>query len=331
MKLILPFYFVLAFSTCLAQTGNNGFGVLSLPSSARASALGGDPIALAERDLSLVGENPALLDSVELQDIYLQYSPFFGGINLLNAGYAFNTKAIGPMAISLSYLNYGSFNRTDNIGTNLGSFSPQDYVAQLSKSHRLGLFVLGANLKFIHTSIDGFGASAIASDLGGTFQVPNKDFTVGLVIKNLGFVIDDYVGSEVDLPTDIQIGTSFKPKYMPARFNINFSMLGNDLGYFHQNPNDDENASNIDSFFRHLSAGVELYIGKAFTAMVGYDHLRNQELRLVQGNYGAGFSFGFNIKIKKFDFTFSRATYHAAGGMNTLGISTNLSQYKKIF
>ena len=304
---------------------------MSLPSSARASALGGDPIALSEKDLSLVGENPALMDSVAMEDIYLQYSPFFGGINLLNVGYAFDAQALGPLAINLSYLNYGSFERTDNIGTNQGSFSPQDYVIQVSKSHRMGLFVLGANLKFIHSSIDGFGASALATDLGGTFQLPNSDFTLGLVIKNLGFTIDQYANTDNDLPVDVQVGTSFKPQYMPARFTLNFSMLGRDVGYFDANTTDQERASNVDTFFRHLSAGLELYIGKAITAMFGYDHLRNQELRLVQGNYGAGFSFGFNIKVKKFDFTFSRAVYHAAGGLNTLGVSTNLSQYKKIF
>jgi len=314
-----------------AQVGEQGFQILNLPSSARSASLGGNPIALAEQDLSLVGENPALLDSVENQSVYFQFSPFLGGVNLFNVGYYFEAPGINGIAATLSYLSYGELDRTDPTGTNLGTFTPRDFVFQVSKSHRLGPFVIGAGLKYINSSIDGMGASALAGDLGGVFTHPNIDLSFGVVIKNLGFAFSNFASVTPDLPTDLQIGSSFKPRYMPARFTVNFSMIGTDLGYFDSTPTDELNPSGVDALFRHLSAGLELYVGKAFTAMVGYNHLRNQELRLAQGNYGAGFSFGFNVKIKKFDIMFSRATYHAAGGLNTFGISTNLTRTKKIF
>ncbi len=331
MRYLPLFALIVGVQFAMAQAGDSGFAILNLPSSARSSAQGGGLVALAQQDLSVVGDNPALLDSVPSGDFYLQYSPFFGGINLLNAGYAFRAGGAGDFALSLSYLNYGELDQTDVLGQSIGSFTPQDYQLRLTKSHRLGPFVLGANLKFVHSSIAGFGASAIAGDLGGVFTHPNVDLAVGVVVRNLGLVVSDYVASSVELPVDLQLGISFKPRYMPARFNLGLSNLGQDLNYFDEFPTDGQQTSRVDGFLRHLSTGLELYVGKAVTAMVGYNHLRNQELKLTQGNFGAGFSFGLAVKIKGMQIQFSRATYHAGGGLNTLGVQGSLFAKKKLF
>ena len=48
-----------------------------------------------------------------------------------------------------------------------------------------------------------------------------------------------------------------------------------------------------------------------------------QELKLEDAAGGAGFSFGFMFKVKRFEFAYSRALYHVAGGSNTFQINMN--------
>ncbi len=328
--LALSFSLALAIN-CQSQKQTSLFGILDMPSSARSSAMGGTNVGLADRDVTMAADNPALMDSVAIGDFFLQYSPFLGGINLLNVGGAFSIGNAGLFGAGLSYLNYGEFQRTDDIGNDLGTFSPQDYCLRITKSHRLGPFSLGANVKYLFTSIDGHSASAVAADLGGVFIHPRADFSFGVLVKNLGATLTFWQGSNPGLPLDLQVGASFKPRYMPARFSLNLSKLNRDLGYFDNFPADGIEVNGADVFFRHLSVGMQLYIGKALTAMIGYNHLRNQELRLTQGNFGAGFSFGFELKIKKLQIIFSRATYHAAGGLTSFGVRGNLSGIRKIF
>ena len=65
--------------------------------------------------------------------------------------------------------------------------------------------------------------------------------------------------------------------------------------------------------------------------LFGYDHNRKRELRLERTAGGAGFSYGFMIRIRKYQFRFSRATYHTAGGTSYISLQTNLKEVKKIF
>lgn len=317
----------------LAQpAGGNGFSILNFSSGARVSALGGNAVGLSTDDLVLATENPGLVDSIAIGDFSLGYSPFFGGINLLQAHYAFEVSGVGPFVGSISYLNYGEFTQTDLVGNDLGVFSPQDYLLQISKSHRLGSFSIGSTLKFVHSSIAGFGSSAIGLDLGGAYIHPIENLTVGVVIKNLGFVIEDFSGAENSLPLDLQVGIGFRPKYMPVRFSATVHSLVNDnLSYFNDGIDDVSDPSGLDKAFRHVNLGLEFLVGQSVNLLVGYNHLRREELRQVQGAYGAGISFGLMIKIKKLQFRFSRATYHAAGGINSIGVQGNLSNFKKKF
>jgi hypothetical protein len=40
-----------------------------------------------------------------------------------------------------------------------------------------------------------------------------------------------------------------------------------------------------------------------------------------------GFSWGIGIKVNRFTISYSRATYHLAGGTNQISISTNLGKH----
>lgn len=317
--------------TTAQVSGENSFGVLQLPSGARSAALGGVVPSLPG-DVTLVADNPALMDSVEVGDFALAYSPFFGGINFLNATGAFNTGKAGLFAVGIAYVNYGDFTERDLLGTELGTFTPSDLMIRVSKSHRIGPFVLGANLKYANTSIAGYASNALMADLGGLYQKPGSQLTFAMALKNLGTSFSNFATSQPELPMDVHLGVSFKPEYMPARFSLAaYNFVDSDLAYFGNTIDSQENPAVLQEVFRHINLGMELLIGKSLNVLIGYNHLRNQELKLARGGFGAGFSWGFMARIKKLEIRFSRATYHAAGGMSTFSVQGNLSRIKKLF
>ncbi|MEM9326487.1 MAG: PorV/PorQ family protein, partial [Bacteroidota bacterium] len=234
--------------------------------------------------------------------------------------------------IGISYMNYGELRRTDLLGNDLGTFRPQDFLIYLSKSHRISSFVLGASVKYVHTSIDGFGANAFVMDMGGSYHHPTLDFVASIVLKNLGFSFATFDSGQIPVPLDLQVGIGFKPRYMPARFTINaHHLVDNELDYFDESVLDGNTAAFGNRLFRHINIGMEILIGRFMNLLVGYNHLRNQELKLEQGAFGAGFSLGFMIKIKGLNLRYSRAIYHTGGGLNSIGLEGNFSEITKIF
>jgi len=308
--------------------GSTSFQALNLINNARTAALGGYNTSLADGDLAMISQNPALLDSVRSGDVVFMYNPFFADINALTFQYATEIGGIGSIAFGLTYVNYGAFTQTDETGAESGTFNARDYVLTAGKSHRIGPFVLGANVKFVHSGISGYSANALALDLGGLYQLPNSDFSAGMVISNLGIVISDYTESQADLPIQVTTGITFKPEGMPIRFSLtahNFTDAENK--FFEQ----DDNPNFADNLLKRVSIGGELMFSQNVHFLFGYDHNRKRELTLEQTAGGAGFSYGFMIRMKKYVFRFSRATYHAAGGTSYISLQSNLKDLKKIF
>jgi len=173
-------------------------------------------------------------------------------------------------------------------------------------------------------------------DLGGTFTHPEKNITIGLAIKNAGIILSNFSpSSESTTPFDIQMGISFKPEHMPTRFTITTHHLHQfDISFFDPESNVQLDASGNeveadepglgDKIMRHFIVGTEFIFSDNFQLRAGYNVLRRKELRLENVSGGAGFSIGAMIRVKKIEFAFTRAFYHTAGGITSLGISSNL-------
>ena len=86
----------------------------------------------------------------------------------------------------------------------------------------------------------------------------------------------------------------------------------------------------FDDFFRRINLGAELILSKNVQFLLGYNHLRRQELTLEETGAGAGFSYGLMIGIKKFTFRYARSVYHAKGGANFITIQSNLRSFNKV-
>lgn len=315
----------------LALFGQSGgvysFQASNMVNNARTAALGGYNVSLT-RDLALFTQNPALLDSVRSGDAVAAYNPFFADINAFTVQYATDVSSWGTFGFGLTYVDYGAFEQTDASGAESGTFQARDYLFTVGKSHRLGPFVLGSSLKFVHTGIAGFSANALALDVGGLYQLPNTRFSAGMAIQNLGMVLSDQTGTRLSLPIRVTTGITFHPEGFPMRVSLTGHNFTDGQQRFYE-PGDEPNFA--DELFKRVTLGGEVILGKNVHFLLGYDHNRKRELRLEETAGGAGFSYGLMIRMKKYTFRFSRATYHAAGGTSFVSLQTNLKDMKKIF
>lgn len=312
--------------------GKRAFEFLNLPGNARLTALGGVNLTSGLEDPAQAIYNPAFLKSEMNNRLVISRLGYFADISNISVSYFRDFDKYGTWALNIGYLNYGDLQSFDENGFLNGSFSVHEYVISVGNSHQFGPFSVGGNLKLVSSDLASFQANALLFDLGGTFKHPEKDLTLGLLVRNLGVLISDYTdANNSQLPLDVQLGVSFKPEFMPFRFSVAARNLNRaDVVYFDPSTNSlfgtAEEPGFSEELFRRLVFGAELLLSPNFQLRFGYNHLIRQELKNQNGiNGGAGFSFGFMFQTKRFEFAFSRALYHAAGGSNTLQMNIDLN------
>jgi hypothetical protein len=263
------------------------------------------------------------------------FVPYYAGINYSTLAYAHNFAKAGRWGVALQYMDYGSFEETDATGAVTGSFQANDYVFTTSHSRTIGHYTLGINAKLAGSAIAEYSAYGLLFDMGGTFKHPDHDFSIGILMKNMGFALNTYTpGTRITMPFDVQLGTSFKPRFMPLRFSFTVHHLHTfDIAYDDPAFNTviDQNGNQVvekvgfaDKLFRHFAFGTEILLSKAFQVQVGYNHLTRQEMKLDNQMAGAGLSFGASLQIKAFQMAYSRAYHHAAGGVSYLTLISNM-------
>jgi len=327
------FTLILLFSSLLAQAQFNNFQSLNLPFGARNAALGGQVVSLADGDIMQFVHNPAVLDSVKANAVAINVTPFFADIVSLSSAFQAQFEKFGNLAFGVSFVDYGDFVETTDNGDIIGSFDASDLMIAVGKSHNIGGFSLGTNLKYATHGVAGYGAHLLLIDFGGIYRSKETEFTAGLVFENMGFVLNDFTGSaSSQVPFDVNISTSFKPKYMPFRFSLSAYNLTQRDQFF----TDENNASQsrtvkfADKLLRRVNVGAELILGDNLQVLFVYSHLRRQELKVGQEAYGAGFTYGFLLAIKQFKIRYGHARYHSAGGSDFFSVQTNLNSFKKI-
>ncbi|WP_230471118.1 type IX secretion system protein PorQ [Hymenobacter jejuensis] len=333
---------VLATHTAQGQIGGQqAFPFLNLPTSAKLAGVGGVNVSSRDADPTMLYGNPALLNADMDGRLALGYVDYLADVKQSTAAYVFNTQHAGRFGVALTYLNYGKFEQFDAAGNSLGDFSVNEYAASVSDAYTAGNFTLAGTLKLAVSGIAGNHSVATLADVGALFKHPEKDFTVGLVVRNAGYQLKPYTGSQREpMPLDVQLGASIKPEHMPLRFSLTAHHL-QQLDIVYLDPNQrgqlDENGNEIkpkktlgDQIARHFVVGAELILSKNLNVRVGYNHLQRRELRLENASGGAGLSFGMMLQISQFQLDYTRAYYHASGAANYFTIARNLdSLFKK--
>ncbi|WP_266204252.1 type IX secretion system protein PorQ [Pontibacter kalidii] len=327
--------------TAQAQVGGQrGFPFLELPASAKQAALGGINVTAGGHDVNMVTANPALLNEEMDGQVSLSYVGYLADIKQSHAVYAFNSEKLGRWAASINYLSYGDFVQRDATGAEIGTFNVNDYTLALSHARQVEAFTIGATVKAAISSIAGDQAVGVLADAGAAFNHPEKDFTVGIAFKNVGYQVKPFDNAErQQMPWDAQLGVSYKPEHMPVRLSLTAHRLYQfDIVYLDPdapgkldaNGNEIEEEKKLgDKIARHFVAGAEFVFSKNFQLRAGYNHLRRKELRLDSKAGGAGFSMGAMLRVRSFELNYGSAFFHPSGATHYITIATNTGTFLK--
>lgn len=318
--------------------GDNTYEFLNLTTSARVAAVGGEFMAIHDGDISLALINPSIISEEMDGDIAMSFVDFYSNINYGYATFVKSYDKIGSFAASIQYVNYGSFNYADFSGNLQGTFSASELALVMGWGRQLSPKIsIGANAKFIYSSLESYKSIGLALDLATTYYDPYYKFTASLIVKNIGRQLSSYrSGNSEPFPFEILLGLSKKLSHIPFRYSVVFTHLEKwDLSY--ENPlyvqniigmdEESENSANIgQKFFSHIVVGGEFNISDNFAVRLGYNYRRRQEMKVEAKTSTIGFSWGFGFRISKFQFNYARSTYHLIGSPNYITITTNMEE-----
>jgi len=313
--------------------GESTYDFLNLTNSARMAALGGSQFALSDSlDLNVAFNNPSLLRPDSRNMLALNYVNYFAGINAGLASYSFDTPLPGNFAVGMHYINYGEFiEALPNGEKTVATFNAAEYALNSIWSNEYKQFTYGINLKPILSQFESYQSFGLAADLGISHFSKNELTVASLVARNIGGQITTYYdgADRESIPFDLQFGISKKLMHAPFRFAATMQHLQKwDLAA----PVEDNSGTTTvykeepftKKFMRHMVLGVELLPSPNFTVRAGYNHQIRQELRLDEKMSTVGFSWGFGVRISRFQFSYGSGRYHLAGSSNLISVAIRL-------
>jgi hypothetical protein len=215
---------VVAGNATAQTTGSEATLFLLLPTGAQAVGMGQAMVA-AKPGSEGIWWNPASLAGQDKRELAIHYSNTISGV-----GDAFSfvapTRSLGTLALSLSVLDLGEVQLTDDNNNPIGLALPRDvvlagtYAAQVTKRLDVGL-----NYKIIQIRVDCTGIcvgigdeveSTRAVDLGAQYRVAvGAPLTFGIAIRNLGGRLNSQQTNQRDpLPTQLELGTMYRLKFL---------------------------------------------------------------------------------------------------------------------
>ncbi len=288
---------------------NTVFDFLRADVGARAGALAGSYVTIMN-DVSTLFYNPAGLSTLEKPAGSLGYFKHLLDINSGYVAYSQPYEDLGYFGIGILYVNYGTFDETDDLGNRIGQFSANDLAVQLGYSDAIHENLhWGASIKFIYSSIAGNSSTGLAADAGILYDIPDSRVTLGASVRNIGAQLASYLSTKESLPLDVVIGASVTPKGLPLLLNINFHKLN-------------ENSGNFGDRFKAFSIGGEFTLSSVLQARVGYSNERRTELKTGTSSGLAGFSGGIGITVKDYKLDYGLSSLGSIGSLHRITIGT---------
>ncbi len=298
-----------------AQESQTAYNFLRLPQSAHTAALGGDIITVVEDDLSMLFANPALLSSVSDKTIQLGVMSYMEGS--LMAGAAFNRtiNEKASWAVSAQYMHYGTMKEVDEYNVQTGEFSAKDIALNGTFSYQLGQHLVGGiTAKVINSYIGQFNSLAVGVDMGLNYYLPDGEWSLSAVVKNLGGELDAYEEEYAKLPVDVQVGISKRLVGSPLRLSVAMVDL-NHWGY---------------KFINHFVVGMDVILSPQIYLAAGYNFRRANEMKIINtgdekgSSHGAGLSLGAGVLLDRFKLNLSYAKYHVSSNSLMVNIAYTL-------
>lgn len=347
MRIHFLFLFLCFFtpSVIFAQVETQtSFDFIDLPSSSRVAGMGGELNNIKDGDLSLAYGNPALLNAKMDNQAVFSYSSYLASSSYGFFSYGRDVKNIGTFSVNLLFLNYGSFDETDNSGQIVGQFKAKETGFTLAGSRMIGeRLSAGLQMKFLFSNLEQYSAFGMGLDLGLTYHIEEEYLTTSFVMKNIGYQFTSYYdsGEKAALPFNIQLGVSKKMKYAPFRLSLVLDNLQKwDLTYTDPNligkrdpltgdPIEIEPSSFGDKLMRHVIFGGEVLIGDVIQIQLAYNYRRRKELKLINNPGMAGLSFGVGAKIKSMNVSYGYSSYTRSANSHQFTLSLRFNEMKK--
>ena len=284
------------------------FDFLRLEMNARAAALGNAFVSM-RGDPTIMFHNPGGLSTVPNGSLSIGFIKHLLDVNAGYAAYVHEMEGIGWVSGGVTYLNYGSFKRTDGSGNELGEFGAGDVAVSVGYGNFYENIHYGGSVKFIYSSIESASASALAIDAGVTYVIPTEEIAISMSILNSGAELSPYGNIRESLPFEVRVGISKKLEHLPLLLNLNFHKLT-------------EQEDNFGQHFAQFSIGGEFTLSEYVQARIGYNNERRKEMKTGTSAGLAGFSAGLGIKISDYKFDYAFSSFGKIFDMHRFSLST---------
>ncbi|PWB68409.1 hypothetical protein C3F09_11690 [candidate division GN15 bacterium] len=200
-----------------SNVGTSAFPFLKINIGARSCGMAGAFTGLAD-DESALYYNPSGIAFLEGKRFIFEYHNYFADLQSGFVGFIRPIWRDKMLGISIDYLNYGDFIKTDLTGNNLGTFGGSDVMLSTSLAVKQSDYIAyGGSLKFIYEKLDRFSATGVAVDLSAKYLGDRSRYSAGIMVQNIGFQLSA-LGTEKDkLPLTVRAGGAIKPRGLPLR------------------------------------------------------------------------------------------------------------------
>ena len=319
------------FQSQAGSVSQAGVLFLKISPGARPSGMGEAFVALAD-DATATWWNPAGLAFQQRNEFTLMHTNWLPQFRLPDLYYDFVSythyvKDWGTFGGNIIFMNYGEIQRTDEIGTPLGTFGAYELAVSAAYGSQVNEHLaLGVGVKFVYSHLSPVGAgqeqgsgiaSVFALDIGALYKmasVPGLQF--GANLSNMGPKISYIDRAQADpLPTNLKMGMAYKvldQEYnkLTVTFDVDKELVTRDLdgssdpfyvALFTSWYNDGSilSPAELEELIWHF--GAEYWYGSLVGLRCGY---WNDDLGNVKP-YTAGFSLQYNVY--RFDFGYMTA------------------------
>jgi len=311
MKRIL---FILALTGCASTAllpQQRTYDFLRTDVSARTAALNGSFVSMKD-DPNVLFYNPASIGTMSTPKVSVSYVNHLMDVNAGSLSYGQTLEGVGSIGAGILYMNYGSFNRTDELLNVLGTFNASELalVAGIA-AHYDDDFLVGMNVKYIYSSIAEYTSTALAVDLGFLYDIPSQNLSIGGSVLNIGQQLKSYAGVAELLPLDVKFGITKRPEHLPVSLNIDFHRLN-------------EGGDKFFDRFSNITIGAEFLMSKSLRLRVGYNNKQRKELKTGTSAGLGGFSLGAGLVLKDYQIDYSYNSYGVFGGIQRFSLGINL-------
>jgi hypothetical protein len=311
MKRIL-FTLIIAGCTSTSLFSQQGtYNFLRTDVSARAASLNGSFVSMKD-DPNVLFYNPASIGTLTTPKVSVGYVNHLMDVNAGTLSFGQYIQGIGNVGAGILYMNYGSFNRTDEFLNVVGAFNAADValVAGIA-AHYDDDILVGINAKYIYSSIAEYSSTALAVDLGFLYDIPSQNLSIGGSVLNLGKQLKTYAGVNESLPTDVKLGITKRPEHLPVYLNIDFHRLN-------------ESGDKFLDHFSNFTVGAEFLMSKSLRLRVGYNNQQRKEFKTGTSAGLGGFSLGLGLVLNEYLIDYSYNSYGAFSGIQRFSLGINM-------